>query len=74
MKANKHLLEDFSVRSEQVKKFLKLFKPSIILDITPIVDVYGPTKYDPNIQALVVSKETIVGAETSTSLTLPCYN
>ena len=38
-----------------------------MLDITPIVDVYGPTSWDPNIQALVVSKETISGAEASTS-------
>jgi len=66
-KANKHLLENFNVRAEQVKEFLKFFKPSIILDITPIVDVYGPTRYDPNIQALVVSKETIAGAEAITS-------
>jgi phosphopantetheine adenylyltransferase len=58
------------VRTEQVKSFLKFFKPSIILDITPIVDVYGPTSWDPNIQALVVSKETISGAETSMSCLL----
>lgn len=36
--------------------------------------MYGPTRWDPNIQALVVSKETISGAEASTSslsLSLP---
>jgi len=66
-KANKHVLENFDVRTEQVRRFLKFFKPSIVLDITPIVDVYGPTSWDPNIQALVVSKETISGAEAITS-------
>ena len=50
-----------------MKSFLKFFKPSIILDITPIIDVYGPTSWDPNIQALIVSKETISGAEASMS-------
>jgi len=66
-KANKHVLQNIDVRTEHVKSFLKFFKPSIILDITPIVDVYGPTSWDPNIQALVVSKETISGAEAITS-------
>jgi phosphopantetheine adenylyltransferase len=70
-KANKHVLESFDVRAEQVRKFLQFFKPSVVPDITPIIDVYGPTGWDPNIQALVVSKETIGGAEASTSR-LPC--
>lgn len=69
-KANKHVLENIHVRTEQVRKFINFFKPSIIPDIVPIVDVYGPTRWDPNIQALVVSKETISGAEASTSLSL----
>ena len=29
--------------------------------------MYGPTGYDPNVQALVVSKETLSGADSSTS-------
>jgi len=66
-KANKHVLENMAVRTEQVRNFLQFFKPSIVLDITPIVDVYGPTGWDPNIQALVVSKETTSGAEAITS-------
>jgi len=60
-KANKRVLENMAVRTEQVRNFLQFFKPSIVLDITPIVDVYGP--------ALVVSKETTSGAEAITSST-----
>ncbi|KAF8800201.1 hypothetical protein BYT27DRAFT_7342557 [Phlegmacium glaucopus] len=62
-KANKEVLENLDVRTGHVRNFINFFKPSIIPYITPIVDVYGPTSWDPNIQALVVSKETISGAE-----------
>jgi len=65
-KSNKHILQSFPVRKENVRKFLHLFKPEIVADIVPIDDVYGPTGWDPNVQALVVSKETLSGAEAST--------
>ena len=44
-----------------VQQFMELFKPSLVYEIVPIHDVYGPTATDPNIQALVVSKETASG-------------
>src|SRR5712671_5077209 len=40
---------------------MELFKSSLVYEIVPINDVYGPTATDPNIQALVVSKETASG-------------
>jgi len=66
-KSNQHVLEKLSVRMEKVRRFLTLFKPDIVPDIVPIHDVYGPTAWDPDIQALVVSKETLSGADASTS-------
>ncbi|KAH8106808.1 Nucleotidylyl transferase [Cristinia sonorae] len=60
-KANKHVLEHLPKRTERTRAFLTLFKPSVEYDIVPINDVYGPTAWDPNIQALVVSKETLSG-------------
>jgi len=60
-KANKHLLEPLTRRIGRVRSFLTLFKPSLEYDIVPIQDVYGPTAVDPNIQGLVVSKETLSG-------------
>ncbi|KAF8197511.1 Nucleotidylyl transferase [Pholiota molesta] len=62
-KANKHVLEKLPRRMQRVHDFVRLFKPEILADIVPINDVYGPTGWDPDIQALVVSKETLSGAE-----------
>ena len=64
-KPYKSVLEPFQLRAEKVLKFLKLFKPALTYDLVPITDVYGPTRWDPNIQALVVSKETLSGANAS---------
>jgi len=60
-KSNKHLLQSIVERTSRIRAFLTLFKPSLELDIVPIDDVFGPTGWDPNIQALVVSKETLSG-------------
>jgi len=46
----------------RVREFCQRFKPSLEYDIVPISDVYGPTAWDPNIQALVLSDETREGA------------
>ena len=64
-KSNRHLLESLSFRMERVRSFLKLFKPKLICDTVTISDVYGPTAEEPDIQALVVSKETESGAAAS---------
>lgn len=66
-KAYRELLESIDVRIGHVRSFLKLFKPGLLYDVVPIHDVYGPTAVDPNIQALIVSKETVKGASASTS-------
>ncbi|KAF5373558.1 hypothetical protein D9758_000692 [Tetrapyrgos nigripes] len=62
-KAYAAYLESIDVRIANVRYFLSLFKPGITYDIVPINDVYGPTGWDPNVQALVVSHETLKGAE-----------
>ncbi|KJA14809.1 hypothetical protein HYPSUDRAFT_149909 [Hypholoma sublateritium FD-334 SS-4] len=62
-KSNKHVLEKLATRIQRVRDFLTFFKPEIIPEIVPITDVYGPTGWDPNIQALVVSKETLSGGD-----------
>jgi len=61
-KSNKEVLENLPTRIAKVTSFLALFRPGLTYDVVPINDVYGPTGWDPNIQALVVSKETLSGA------------
>lgn len=64
-KSNKEVLEDLPTRISKVTEFLALFRPGLQYEVVPINDVYGPTGYDPDIQALVVSKETMSGAASS---------
>ncbi|EPQ58000.1 Nucleotidylyl transferase [Gloeophyllum trabeum ATCC 11539] len=61
-KSNKEVLEKLPERVARVRAFLELFKPGLVYNIVAIDDVYGPTAWDPNIQALVVSQETLPGA------------
>jgi len=62
-KDNRDVLESLSERMQGVQRFMEIFKPSLVYDIVPIHDVYGPTATDPNIQALAVSKETASGGK-----------
>jgi len=64
-KAYREVLEGIDVRIAAVHEFLELFKRTVKYDIVPIADVYGPTAWDPNIQVLIVSKETVSGANAS---------
>lgn len=61
-KLHSDLLESFSVRVEKTRSFLQLFRPDLEYEFAAITDVYGPTGWNPDIQALVVSKETLSGA------------
>ncbi|KAG9097631.1 hypothetical protein FS749_005871 [Ceratobasidium sp. UAMH 11750] len=61
-KANRQYIQPISSRTASVCSFVKMFKPSIVCDAVPIQDVYGPTAWDSDIQALVVSRETLNGA------------
>lgn len=64
-KPNAHLVEPLEVRMQNVRNFLNTFKKGLDYYITELKDVYGPTGYDPNVQALVVSRETVPGATQS---------
>jgi pantetheine-phosphate adenylyltransferase len=66
-KSNKHLIESFPERAARVRAFVERFRPGLVLDVVPIADVAGPTGWDANVQALVISRETQAGAAASTS-------
>ncbi|KAI0763683.1 hypothetical protein BC629DRAFT_1543037 [Irpex lacteus] len=61
-KANKNILQPLYERINIAREFLELFKPGLEYHVVPITDVAGPTGWDPNVQAIVVSKETLNGA------------
>ncbi|CAE7057292.1 unnamed protein product [Rhizoctonia solani] len=68
-KANKRYIQPITERTASVTSFVRLFKPSIECEAVPIQDVYGPTGWDSNIQALVVSRETLGGAASGSTAT-----
>ena len=62
-KKHKGLLESFDVRSKNVSQFLRVLKPGLNLEIIAIRDVCGPTGTVPDIEALIVSRETLAGGK-----------
>ncbi|XP_076621029.1 bifunctional Phosphopantetheine adenylyltransferase - Dephospho-CoA kinase [Colletes latitarsis] len=52
------LIEPCSKRILNVKEFLEDIDSTLLYDIVPIKDMYGPTKSDPTIEMIVVSEET----------------
>ncbi|XBW36978.1 hypothetical protein QEN19_002558 [Hanseniaspora menglaensis] len=59
----KEFLQSFEKRAEKVLEFLHLLDISLKYEILPINDICGPTGYEPNIQALIVSQETMSGGD-----------
>ncbi|POW12192.1 hypothetical protein PSTT_04686, partial [Puccinia striiformis] len=63
-KQHSNQLQSLEERQEAVRKFLDRVGPKNIIIETPrLVDVYGPTATDPDIDALLVSQETLPGAQ-----------
>ncbi|KAJ3257714.1 Cytochrome c oxidase assembly protein cox15 [Boothiomyces macroporosus] len=56
-------IQPLDERLDLVKAFLSKFKPGVVLDVVAIQDDYGPTRTDPDIQAIVGSMETKRGFE-----------
>ncbi|CAG8463471.1 10923_t:CDS:2 [Dentiscutata erythropus] len=59
----KEYMEPIDTRIAKVTKFLNTIRQGLSYEVVPIYDVYGPTVTDPDIHALVVSRETISGSE-----------
>ncbi|GAV53800.1 hypothetical protein ZYGR_0AK03020 [Zygosaccharomyces rouxii] len=62
-KKYREFLETVDQRCNNVKKFLALLKPTLKVEIVLIKDVCGPTGTVPDIEALVVSRETVQGGK-----------
>lgn len=63
-KKYKELIEPYDTRCRHVHQFIKLLKPDLSVELVPLRDVCGPTGKVPEIECLVVSRETVSGAET----------
>ncbi|KAJ3121325.1 hypothetical protein HK100_012429 [Physocladia obscura] len=60
-KSHYEYMQPLSLRITAVNFFLHSFKPSLIYRVEPILDDYGPTRYESDIQAIVCSAETEAG-------------
>jgi pantetheine-phosphate adenylyltransferase len=62
-KSNASLVEPLPIRIKGVEGFLSRCGEGILIEVVEIHDPFGPSISDPDIQAIVVSKETKSGGE-----------
>lgn len=62
-KKHRDLLQSLESRTVLVHRFLSFLAPNLKLSLPPLQDVFGPTITDASISALVVSRETLQGAD-----------
>ncbi|XP_029158217.1 bifunctional coenzyme A synthase [Nylanderia fulva] len=64
------LIQPCTQRITGIKEFLEDVDPSIMHNVVPINDMYGPTKEDPTLEMIVVSEETKRGGDKVNELRL----
>lgn len=56
-------IKSYAEREAIVVSFLHAVKPSLKVVVSPLKDIYGPSVLEPGIEAIIVSLETLAGAE-----------
>ncbi|XP_010723020.1 bifunctional coenzyme A synthase [Meleagris gallopavo] len=62
-KVLRELIEPYELRAAKLREFLADVQPSVLYDIVPLGDPYGPAVTDPELRCIVVSEETRRGGE-----------
>ena len=62
-KKNAELISSFQDRKKGVESFMQAIKPTLKIEVIELVDPFGPTVADGTLDAIVVSSETIGGAQ-----------
>lgn len=62
-KVLKELIEPYELRAAKLREFLADVQPTVLYDIVPLGDPYGPAVTDPELRCIVVSEETRKGGE-----------
>ncbi|KMZ74788.1 4-phosphopantetheine adenylyltransferase [Zostera marina] len=56
-----HLIQPLEIRMKAIEDYIKLIKPGLKVQLEPIFDRYGPSIVDNDLDAIIVSKETLRG-------------
>ena len=56
-------IKSYAEREAVVLSFLHTVKPSLEVVVNPLKDIYGPSVLERDIEAIIVSLETLAGAE-----------
>ena len=55
-KNNREMIQSFEMRAKRVVEFVSMVRPGVQVEIKELQDPYGPARYDPSLQAIMLSE------------------